>query len=169
MIFLIYLPITLYDLYRYRIPNSLILAGYLVSLCHNICLSGMAGIGTFFLNLCIPLVVCLFFYCLRMLGAGDIKLYSLISSYYGFHFCGRVMLISLFLGAILSICKMIHEKNGIQRFQYFFQYVRKVMVVKKRIPYYDRKNQGEDAIIPFSLCISLAAILCRGGMINWIM
>lgn len=160
MIFLVLLPVSLSDLYRYRVPNCFIAGGFALSLYRNVVLYGMAGWWHFTWNGLIPIVVCFIFYLLHFFGAGDIKLFSIISSYYNYKFCFRVMIFSLVIGALFSIIKMIHTKNFFNRFQYFFKYVEQIKTGKWPEVYYDRKMCGDDGIIPFTICISVAVILC---------
>ena len=162
IVFLVLLPASLYDLYRYRVPNAIICAGLILSLCRNLLLYGVPGIWYFSLNGLIPFVVCFIFYLLHMFGAGDIKLFSIISSYYNFRFCFRVMILSLVIGALLSIFKMIQKKNFICRFRYFSDYMKQLSAGKMPGPYYERKESGDEGIIPFTICISLAVIICMG-------
>lgn len=111
----------------------------------------------------IPILLCLFFYGLRMFGAADIKLFSIISSYFNIIFCLRVMALSVMIGAFFSIVKMIYNRNFFIRFRYFAEYIKAIMVTKRPLRYYDRKRQGEEGVIPFVVCISLAVVICMGG------
>lgn len=160
MVFLVLLPVSLCDLYCYHVPNCIIVGGLALSLYRNISLYGMVGLWQFAWNGLIPIVVCFIFYLLHFFGAGDIKLFSIISSFYNFRFCFRVMIFSLFIGALFSIIKMIHKKNFIDRFYYFIKYVDNIRAGKMPKVYYDHKVCGDDGVIPFTICISAAVILC---------
>lgn len=160
LIFLVLLPVSLCDLYCYRVPNCFIAGGLALSLYRNMSLYGMAGLWHFTWNGLIPIVVCFIFYLLHFFGAGDIKLFSIISSYFNFKFCFRVMIFSLVIGALFSIVKMIHKRNVYDRFQYFFKYVESIRAGKLPKVYYDRMVCGDDGVIPFTICISTAVILC---------
>lgn len=160
MIFLVLLPASLCDLYQYRVPNGIICVGLVLSLYKNLCLYGLPGVLYFFVNSLVPFVVCFIFYLLRMLGAGDIKCFSIISSYYNFK-CGiRVMIASLFIGAVFSLVKMILQKSFIRRFRHFSQYMKNSLAGQNNRVYYDFKKQGDEGVIPFTICISLAVIIC---------
>lgn len=160
LIFLVLLPASLCDLYQYRVPNVIICIGFALSLYRNLWHYGFLGVWYFSLNGLIPFVVCFIFYLLHMLGAADIKLFSIISSYTDFRFCFRVMILSLAIGAVFSIIKMIQQKNFIHRFRYFSNYVKNLTTRRIPAPYYDRKVSGDEGIIPFTICISLAVIIC---------
>lgn len=98
-----------------------------------------------------------------MLGAGDVKLFSIICSYYSVESCVRVMIVSLLIGALFSIIKMILQKSFICRFRHFSNYIRNLMSGKPDRVYYDFKKCGDEGVIPFTICITLAVIICIGG------
>lgn len=133
-----------------------------LSLIRNIYIYGSIGVLHFSINAIIPFVVCFIFYLLHLFGAGDIKLFSIISSFYNFKFCLFVMTVALVIGAVFSIIKMIHKRNFLDRFRYFSEYVKKVMNGNRPCAYYDRDTCGDDGIIPFTICISAAVIICLG-------
>lgn len=160
LIFLVLLPASICDLYQYRVPNFFVCVGFALGLYRNILDYGTIGIGYFLINSLIPFVVCFFFYLLHIIGAGDIKLFSVISSFFNFTFCFRVMIGSLFIGAVISILRMIQKRNFIQRFRYFFDYVRRLTIEKKICAYYDLEVNGDEGVIPFTICISMAVIVC---------
>ncbi len=163
MIFLVLLPASMCDLYCYRVPNVFVGIGFALCLYRNVCIYGAGGIGYALLKSLFPILLCLLFYKLRMIGAADIKLFSIISSYYSIVFCLRVMVVSVMIGAFFSIVKMIVYRNFFNRFRYFAEYIKAIVITKQPLKYYDRKQQGEDGIIPFTICISLAVVICMGG------
>lgn len=103
------------------------------------------------------LVLFLLFYC-KMLGAGDIKLLSVLGGFYGWNLSLKFFLLALVYGSIWSIAKLIVHRNLRERFFYFFQYLELILRTKKRIPY--RKNNVKDrtSTIPFCVTILMAYI-----------
>ncbi len=160
MIFLVLLPASLFDLYRYRVPNALIGIGLALSLYNSIYQQGMLGIGVFSVKCLFPFVVCFVFYLFHVLGAGDIKLFSIVCSYYNIGCCVRVMLVSLLIGALFSLFKMILQKSFICRFRHFSMYVKNLRSGRSNRVYYDLKTCGDEGVIPFTICITLAVIIC---------
>lgn len=160
IIFLVLIPASVCDLWRYRVPNVIVCTGLVLSLYKNLWTYGMVGLWYFTLNGLIPFVVCFFFYLFHLCGAGDIKLFSIISSYYDFKFCFRVMIVSLLFGAVFSVVKMIRRKNFICRFRYFSKYMKNLAAGRKPVPYYDLNTNGDEGVIPFTICISMAFIIC---------
>lgn len=163
LIFLVLLPASLFDLYQYRVPNAIIGIGLVLSLYDNIWQYGILGIGSFSLKCLFPFVVCFIFYLFHVLGAGDIKIFSIICSYFNVEYCVRIMAVSLLIGALLSLFKMILQKSFIRRFRHFSMYVRNLMSGGPIRAYYDLKTCGDEGVIPFTICITLAVIICTTG------
>lgn len=99
-----------------------------------------------------------------MFGAGDIKLFSIIYSYYTIQFGVKVMIVSLLIGALFSVTKMFLQKSFIRRFRHFSEYIKNLAAGKAGAAYYDLKKCGDEGVIPFTICITLAVIICIGGM-----
>lgn len=163
MVFLVLLPASLCDLYRYRIPNAIVCIGFALSLYRNAWQYGWFGAVYFLLACFIPFFICFIFYLLHMLGAGDIKLFSIIYSYYTIQFGVRVMIVSLLIGALFSVTKMFLQKSFIRRFRHFSEYIKNLAAGKAGAAYYDLKKCGDEGVIPFTICITLAVIICMAG------
>ncbi len=163
MIFLVLLPASMCDLYRYRVPNGIIGIGFALCLYRNLCMYGALGVVYWLLKSLFPILLCLFFYLLRMIGAADIKLFSIVSSYFNIVFCLRVMVLSVIIGALFSIVKIFCKGNFLDRFRYFAEYIKAVVATKRPLKYYDQNRHGDEGIIPFTICISLAVVICMGG------
>lgn len=95
-----------------------------------------------------------------MLGASDSKIFSVVGSFTSISLILKIMAVSLFIGAIMAVIKMILKKNFRKRFQCLWSYVSCVLQEKKLYSYYDKKQEGEDGVIPFTVAISLAVLLC---------
>lgn len=95
-----------------------------------------------------------------MLGAADSKLFSVIGSFVGVTVVLKIMFVSLVTGAVLAFGKMILRRNFRERFIKLFRYTLTCLQNKRIEVYYDREKEGEDGIIPFTVAITLAVILC---------
>lgn len=130
------------DFFRSRIPNLLILAGYL------------SGVGYAVLtqnpwHLCLIdgliILICLYpLYLFGAFGGGDIKLFSVIGIYLGLMPTVNVVLSAIMAGAVCSVIKII------------FLLLR------------HRKISFSNLTIHFSLPIFLGTILIVFGGISWI-
>ncbi len=160
LMFLVLVPASLFDLWRYRIPNALFSAALMISLIRRLDTQGIVGLFPWFLGIIIPFILCYIFYRFRMLGAADAKLFSVIGSFVGIRPLFYILFYSLIVGAIMALCKMLICHNLISRFRYFFNYLLQCRHCRTPRPYYDRKKDGDEAIIPFSIAISLAVLWC---------
>lgn len=121
---------------------------------------GLAGVLPWLAGMIIPFILCyLLFYC-RMLGAGDVKLLSVIGSIVGVSQILRIILTAVCIGGVLSIIKMLRYRNARQRFLRLWHYIAVCRRERKFQPYYDLAEEGEEGVIPFTIAISLAAFWC---------
>lgn len=163
---------SLRDLWTGRIPNSYILCGLSAGsarlavrlLCADT--SGPA-LSDCLLGFCLPYLLLGVLAALRMLGAGDVKLFSVIGLVTGAVSCARVILYSLLIGGVFSFIILIRRGNAFSRFHYLAQYlrysaesVRKANILS--IPAYREKGNPsacEDGEFCFSAPIFLALAL----------
>ena len=160
IIFFVLLIASLFDLSCYRVPNAFLASALCISLFRHLQLQGVCGVCPWLLGMIIPFMICYVLYRCRMLGASDIKLFSVIGSFVGLRLLCSIMVTSLFFGAAMAAVKMICRKNIFCRSRQLSNYVVCIMQTGKLKPYYDRKKEGEDGIIPFTVAISLAALYC---------
>lgn len=159
-ILLVLLPASLFDIWRYKVPNALIIAALIISLVGHIEMQGLIGVYPWFVGTIVPFFLTYFFYRLRMIGASDVKVFCVVGSFVGIEACLKIMFVSIFTGAVLAIFKVAGKKNLRYRFSYFLQYIYQWKQNKKTYPYYDRAKDGDDGIIPFTVAITAAAIIC---------
>ena len=72
------------DITSMRISNRLIIMGLFLSMAFGIVLGGMPRIIQVLLNISIPVIMLYLFYLIGVLGAGDIKLFSVIGGFTNF-------------------------------------------------------------------------------------
>ena len=137
LIFLVLVPASLFDLWQYRVPNALCFAALVII---------------------IPFSVSFIFYVCHVFGASDSKLISVIGAFLGFRAALRILVYSIFVGAIMALFKMIWRKNMFRRFRYLFQFIKSDKKTRNKNPYYDMRRDGEDGVIPFCIAISIAAL-----------
>lgn len=87
-------------------------------------------------------------------------MFSVVGSFVGIRLVLKIMVVSLFIGAVMAVVKMIIRNNFTRRFRQLSNYVIRCMQEKRITAYYDRNCEGEDGIIPFTVAISLAVLIC---------
>ncbi|MDD3217583.1 MAG: prepilin peptidase [Lachnospiraceae bacterium] len=154
---------TCYDLQSNKIKNWLILAGYGLGLGLQLWLYGAAGLGVWVSGSLMPAALLIPLFHFRMLGAGDIKLFSTLGGILGMVAILKCMLFSFLFGAILSIGVLILCRNTWSRLRYLADYISQYIKTKELKPY--RKNGMVMEHIHFTVPIMMSVLLLSGGII----
>ena len=94
------------DLKTDRISNRLILFGLFLGLPYQILLNGARGILVFLLNGCVPILLFFLFYRIKALGAGDIKLLSVLGVFLDKDVYFWAILYIFASGAVIGVIKL---------------------------------------------------------------
>ena len=140
------------DIQSFRISNRLIVSGLILGLILDILESGMKGAVTFLLNVSIPVILFYRLFLIHALGAGDIKLFSMIGGIWGFQMLCKTIAVSFLVGAVMSLCKLLHHRNLISRLLILKGYVCQV-ITTGRLSEYPQEFQGKQHVIHFSIAI----------------
>lgn len=156
---LIVLFAVIQDLYLYKIKNQLIVIGLIVGVLFLLSDGGGEVVAIHLLGMLLPLVLLFPLFALRMLGAGDIKLFSVIGLFLGPSLGLSVMLFSAFFGAIQALCALCKNRNFKERFLYFFQFINRKRTYSS-YNYYCASEDNYKNAIHFSISIFLALGVC---------
>ena len=168
LIFLILLGVYK-DLKSYKISNLIITIGIPAGFAFQIYECGRQGIISSLFGSFLPILLLCILFLFKVLGAGDIKLFSVVGSFYGASFVFRTIIIAFLLGGFLSIIHLIKSKQVIYRLQILAEYIQTYRNQancpdekgKKRfvIPYYDIQRDGYGGTIHFSIAILGALVI----------
>lgn len=157
---ILYLALCVFkDLKTYKVPNYFILVGLIAGLIIQIFMYGVRGVITFFAGTFLPIFILYPLFFLRVLGAGDIKLFSVIGSVFGWRMAVQSILLSFLVGAFLALIKLFSKKIFLERMSYFACYVYTVFCHHKLLPYYNQETDGHACTMHFTLAIGLSMIL----------
>ena len=151
------------DIRSTKISNRLILCGWMAGCIYNLLEYGWKGSIYFLIQFSIPVLSFYLLFLMRALGAGDIKLFSVIGSCIGLNGFVKVVLFSFLAGAVCSILVLIRNKNLFYRMVYFSDYVRTALFTKS-IAKYDYKSDGKQNFIHFSVSIFVGYVVYLGGL-----
>lgn len=154
-----------YDIKSKRIPNKLIIIGYLSCFIISLIQNGPHGMIDFLTGSTVPLIILFILFLFRMIGAGDIKLLALAGGVLGLPHILYCTLAAFAVGAVLSLGKMLYNRNFLIRMQYLAAYISCTIQTKKLSPYY-QKEEGDKNIIAFSPCILLGLAIYRGWCLD---
>lgn len=147
-----------------KISNRLILVGLILSLAFGIILGGVPRILNILLNISFPVIVLYLLYLLGVLGAGDIKLFSVIGGFTNFTMLTHCMLAAFLAGGVIAVVKMLLNRNlkfSLFKGQLFLREVLKGNVVSYRSTMAEKRN-----LMHFSVAILLGYVIARGY--NWL-
>jgi prepilin peptidase CpaA len=147
-----------------RISNRLILAGLGMGLLFQIWESGARGFFLFLLQMFFPVIVLYLLFLMHALGAGDIKLFSVVGSIWNLKVVVGCMLFSFVAGAVISLGKLLYHKNLKTRLQYFCRYLQ-LSIGTKTLGIYDRDISGKEKVIHFSFAILIGFFITVGVMV----
>lgn len=97
------------DMTQTRISNRLIVLGVLLGFFFRIMTEGHMGVLFFVVNISIPVILLYLLFQMRALGAGDIKLFSMLGTFLSTEQLLRLMGLAFCIGALLGICKIIYQ------------------------------------------------------------
>lgn len=97
-------------------------------------------------------------FCLKMLGAGDIKAMCAVGALLGVNGAIDTMLFSFIFGGVIALVFMLANKNFIERFKYLFTYL-KLCFMTRQIEKYNYGGEGEKSYFRFSYAITCGAAI----------
>lgn len=157
------------DFKSYKISNHLILSGFIIGLIFNLYEAGWMGVVIWFLGVMIPCILLFSLFLLKVLGAGDIKLFSVVGGFYGTSFVLKSILVAFIIAALMSVIHLVKYKQVFYRLHYLVNYIQTAyqrdnlshqgINKKKIVPYYDVKRDGYDGVIHFSVAILAATLI----------
>lgn len=154
------------DLLFDKIYNEWILIAIAAGLSYAAWQRGGYGILSASIAMAIPIMLLYPLFRIGALGAGDVKLLAAAGCFLTARETVICLGLSLFFGAVLSLIKMLAERNFIQRMKYLLSYILDVWKCREwkfyRQDAEDRKKRKEGKI-HFSLPVLLGVIIYKGG------
>ncbi len=147
------------DFTSMKISNRLILMGLLLSLAFGIFLGGMPRVIQVLLNISFPVIVLYLLYLIGVIGAGDIKLFSVIGGFTNFKTLTDCMQAAFVAGAVIAVIRMLYFRN--LRFSLFKAHLFfRELVSGNRSSYRDGWVQ-EQNLMHFTVAIFLGFLYAR--------
>ncbi len=140
------------DLESERISNQLIIFGLVAGIIFQIANHGAIGILVFLGNILFPILILFPLFLIHAFGAGDIKLFAVVSGFVGVSFMPGLIAASFVTAAFYSWLKMVKNRNLCARICYLTSYIKEGIITKKWPAYY-KKSEGKKNIVHFSVFI----------------
>ena len=110
LILLLLILIAVYtDMTKTVISNRLIIVGFVFALFFRIFGEGKTGILVYVINISIPVILLYLLFCMHALGAGDIKLFSMIGAFITTEQLSQIMVMAFVVGAVMGIMKLVYR------------------------------------------------------------
>ena len=149
------------DYISYKVKNSIIWTGLCFGAICQFLQNGLNGIFQWLLGSLLPICLLWILFRYRMLGAGDIKLFSVIGGLYGAHAVINIIILAFLAGGILSIIRLIQVKNFKSRLQYLAVFILRQYRKKEIEKYYIKERDGTEMVIHFTIAIGIAFVCNR--------
>lgn len=167
------------DIQSERIPNGLIVAGWVLA---SIIQTGSYGVPGGILAcrdaICM-ILICMPLFLLHVIGAGDIKLWSVVGAMQGLAAMWQYAIAFFVLAGAYSLIRMFQQKILAERFYYLIHFIH-VNVIRRlyvrgqkndksdlpRLCYYDKQRDGRECTIKLAPFTTMACVVVWIG--RWI-
>ena len=146
------------DLQSMKISNRLILAGLVLSLVFGIILGRAPQILYILGNIFFPVIVLYLLYLLGVLGAGDIKLFSVIGGFTNLNTLINCILAAFGVGAVFSLIKLLYQRSLGTNLRRAGLYIQELL--QGNIHAYPREGENKN-VMHFSVAILVGLVIAK--------
>jgi prepilin peptidase CpaA len=147
------------DIKTQRINNKITYLFSAAGILTNCVLFGVKGFILSIAGWIIPFLLLFILYALKMIGAGDIKLFSAIGAIEGTTFAVYSIAFSFVFGGLMGVLIMSTRKNMKVRFKKLLNYIKACLLSVKLLPYDDFKKE-DSGHFPFA-CAAVPGALVQ--------
>ena len=152
--FVYLLTAVFFDLRTYKIPNF-VHYFFLMARLPFFWPEGIASILPSVVGLILPIAVLFPLFIIRGIGAGDIKICSVVCCYFGYGIVWRLLWITLCISAVLAVIKIIFGVLKKEERRFLFSFA--------KINNFDEIPDSHK--IHMSVAICIASVICIGGVV----
>ncbi len=139
ILLVIFVSAVVTDFRERRISNRLMALGLVIGLILRILGEGGIGIVHFLVNISIPVILLFLLFQLRALGAGDIKLFSVVGGFLELRQLFAVMIVAFIAASVIGLGKLLYHRLSA------------------------KKKDGNRTLIHFSLAILIGYVVVVWG------
>ncbi len=162
MVVLYALAAMIMDLKGNRISNRFLLTGWAAGALLSCSQIWQNTIWQYLTGAALPVVLLFVLFYYRMLGAGDIKLLSVLGGVMGIRASLYLVVWSFLIGGLLATGVLTVRRIWAKRFRFFIRYVQNYRTAGIRIPYRPRIQGKEN--LHFAISVFAAVLLWKGGV-----
>jgi Flp pilus assembly protein, protease CpaA len=154
------------DIRTYKIKNAIVIFFITAGLATNLITAGVHGLSVSIAATVLPVPILFVLFALKMLGAGDIKLFCAIGSIIGIPFILHSMAYSFLCGGVMALIIMLVNKNFRERGRYLAAYIKACFLTRSLQSYADFNNKRDGAFFHFTYAIACGVLLAI--MVNFL-
>lgn len=147
------------DFLRYKVKNILIAVFASIGLMTNIFFGGLSNMGGYIFAILLPALLLFVLFALRMLGAGDIKLFCAVGAIMGTFFVLTSILYSFLCGGIIAFFIMLLKRNFKQRALYLVSYLKESFLTMSLKSYTNFDDKADGSKFRFSIAIACGCLI----------
>jgi prepilin peptidase CpaA len=147
------------DYKTYKIKNVIVLPFIILGFIINLIYDGVPGILHSLAAILIPVFLLILLFALRMLGAGDIKLFCAVGSIMGIKFILYALVTSFLCGGVIALAVICFNKNAAKRISHVFTYIKTCLLTRSLQPYSDFNNKIDGSVFHFSYAIACGVLV----------
>lgn len=169
MFFNICFPVTvaavavIMDLRTGKVDNGWILFCTVMEILVCFLREGPGGMGKQITGMLLPVIIFAPLFLFHMIGAGDIKLFSVLGGIMGTEKILRCIIYAVTCGAGISLAILILNGDAFSRFWYLREYIREYFQTREIKPYYKR-NVASPENFHFTIPVFMSVVLYAGGV-----
>lgn len=143
------------DLRENKIRNIITMPTALLGLVLNLAEGGGAGLMVAVIGWLVPILALIIFYLIKVMGAGDIKLFAAIGAVMGLPFTVGSFVISIYFGGVVALVLLIKRKQAGASLTRLRNYIVHCLTRQNLTVYYS----GPESRFPFAIAIVPATLV----------
>ncbi len=147
------------DIRSRKIRNRVVLPFIGIGAATNLLFLGCRGLLDSFMGAGLPVLLLFSLFTLKMLGAGDIKLFAAVGSVLGWKMAAAVMVCTFMSGGMIAALLILKRGNARQRARYLYVYLRSCILSQSLLPYTSKLDSSGDESFSFAWAVVLGTCL----------
>ena len=150
--------LAVFDVRSGRIPNPAVLVFSLAGFVWSAAAGGGAGLFSSVCGAGGMFLLLWALYLMRLMGAGDVKLFMMLGVFFGWPGVLRVFAMSVLAGSVYAVIRFLVKGDAGRRFMKLASYFEAVLAGGKPEPYIAAADR--EAKVPFAIFAAFGAFMC---------
>ena len=124
-----------YDVKEQKIKNFITIPAAVTGIAINLTERGLEGVFLSLQGWIVPVLALMVFYAIKVMGAGDIKLFAALGAIMGLKFVIYSFIYTVYIGAVIAFFLLVRRNQFKKRLMYLGSYFRNCFLTGKLYPY----------------------------------